>query len=319
MSLRRREANRRIFPREVTQTTSTASTTSTSTIMNTGVETTSESEEIEMTTSSTSTMSTEMNLELSATTGLVGITLGEVSTVSTSTATVSTTSDSSIPDGPSTTTTEPVFTTTTKSSTTTTTLEDNVTTTTTTPPPTVAQDATTTEKESTSDSNETTQGNEVTVGEENTAPTTTENDDVSEPVTEPFTVSTSATNNGGNDSDIDDEPEHPTIGWPSKNQNVQVKKIVREFVKILSEFRGKLDDDFIDRWTGQNGGIGKFQNNADRIMRSITSSDRECIDLDTKIPNPFKQESGFKIFTQPTFGPGPGSMKNSTIEFSFKF
>ena len=278
--------------------------------MNTGIETTTTgSEEIEITTSSTSTMSTEMNLELSATTGLVGITLGEVSTVSTSTATLSTTSDSSIPDGPSTTTTEPVFTTTTKSSTTTTTLEDNVTTTTTTPPPTVAQDATTTEKESTSESietteeNETTQGNDVTAGEENTASTTTENVDVSDPVTEPSTDSTSVADNGVNDSDIDDEPEHPTIGWPSKNQNVQVKKIVREFIKILSEFRGKMDDDFIDRWTGQNGGVGKFQNNADRIMRSITSSDRECIDLDTKIPNPFKQELGFKNYTQPTFDP----------------
>ena len=225
--------------------------------------------------------------------------MGEVST---STATTSTTSESSVPDAPSTTTTEPVFTTTTKQSTTTTTLEDNVTTTTTTTNGPTGITATT-EKETTANSEttegtETTEGNETTEAEDNTAAAITENNDVTEPVTEPFTEPvtepvTDPTNaaNGGN---VDEEPEHPTITWPTKNQNLQVKKIAREFVKILSELRGQLDDDFIDRWTGQNGGIGKFQNNADRIMKSITSSDRDCIDLETKIPNPFKQESGLR-------------------------
>ena len=145
---------------------------------------------------------------------------------------------------------------------------------------------TTTERDST--------GADITESDDGTAPTTTQNADVTE------FESTDSTNiaHGGNDDndDIeDDEPEHPTIGWPTKNQNLQVKKIVREFEKILSGFRGKLDDDFIDRWTGENGGIGKFKNNADRIMKSITSSDRDCIDLDTKISNPFKQEPSFEI------------------------
>ena len=279
----------RIFPREATTsstTTSTATTLTLATTQNAGVETTTVLEQ-EETTTSTTTVSTEMNLELSATTGLVGITMGEVST---STATTSTTSESSVPDAPSTTTTEPVFTTTTKQSTTTTTLEDNVTTTTTTTNGPTGITATT-EKETTANSEttegtETTEGNETTEAEDNTAAAITENNDVTEPVTEPTNAA-----NGGN---VDEEPEHPTITWPTKNQNLQVKKIAREFVKILSELRGQLDDDFIDRWTGQNGGIGKFQNNADRIMKSITSSDRDCIDLETKIPNPFKQESGLR-------------------------
>ena len=94
-----------------------------------------------------------------------------------------------------------------------------------------------------------------------------------------------------------EEAEHPTIIWPNKNQNLQIKRLNREFEKILSGFRGKLDDNFIDRWTGQNGGIGKWKKNADRIMRSITSNDRECIDLDTKIPNPFKQAWLVNIYT----------------------
>ena len=228
-------------------------------------------------------MSTEFNLELSATTGLEGVTLGDVSTVST---TIGSTTQSTIPTGgPTTTTTEPVFTTTTKEDTTTTTLEDNVTTTTTTSGPT--EITTTTERDST--------GADITESDDGTAPTTTQNADVTE------FESTDSTNiaHGGNDDVEDDEPEHPTIGWPTKNQNLQVKKIVREFEKILSGFRGKLDDDFIDRWTGENGGIGKFKNNADRIMKSITSSDRDCIDLDTKISNPFKQEPSFEITVCP--------------------
>ena len=205
--------------------------------------------------------------------------MGEVSTASTST-------QSTIPTGgPTTTTTEPVFTSTTKDDTTTTTLEDNVTTTTTTTGPT--EITTTTERDSTAN------GADTTEGEDGTTPTITENADATEFVTDPSTDSTNIAH--GNDDVEDDEPEHPTIGWPTKNQNLQVKKIVREFEKILSGFRGKLDDDFIDRWTGENGGIGKFKNNADRIMRSITSSDRDCIDLETKISNPFKQESSFKI------------------------
>ena len=259
-------------------TTSSTTTTTASTIQNTGQETVAPEEEL--TTSSTSTVSTEFNLELSATTGLEGITLGEVSTASTST-------QSTIPTGgPTTTTTEPVFTSTTKDDTTTTTLEDNVTTTTTTTGPT--EITTTTERDSTD------VGADTTESEDGTTPTITENADVTEFVTDPSTDSTNIAH-GGNDGLEDDEPEHPTIGWPTKNQNLQVKKIVREFEKILSGFRGKLDDDFIDRWTGENGGIGKFKNNADRIMRSITSSDRDCIDLETKISNPFKQESSFKI------------------------
>lgn len=213
--------------------------------------------------------------------------MGEVSTVST---TIGSTTQSTIPTGgPTTTTTEPVFTSTTKDDTTTTTLEDNVTTTTTTTGPT--EITTTTERDSTD------VGADTTEGEDGTTPTITENAEVTEFVTDPSTDSTNIAHDGNDDNDgvEDDEPEHPTIGWPTKNQNLQVKKIVREFEKILSGFRGKLDDDFIDRWTGENGGIGKFKNNADRIMRSITSSDRDCIDLETKISNPFKQESSFKI------------------------
>lgn len=266
----------------VEATTSSTTTSTASTLQNTGVETTVATED-EPTTSSTTTGSTAFNLELSATTGLEGVTLGEVSTVST---TIEPTTQSTIPTGgPTTTTTEPVFTTTTKEDTTTTTVEDLTSTTTTTADPT--EITTTTERDSTDVASDTTEA------EDDTVSTATENNPVSDQVTEPSTDSTNIAD-GEDDNGGDDEPDHPTIGWPSKNQNLQVKKIVREFEKILSGLRGNLDDDFIDRWTGENGGIGKFKNNADRIMKSITSSDRDCIDLDTMISNPFKQSYDFK-------------------------